>query len=153
MSRQKTTVKEKISKIKFDLQKIESLASLGMTDVQIASVLGITEMTLNRWKKDESFMLALKKGKDFADSKVIESLYRRATGYDHTDIYFSSYQGVVTSTPYMKHFIPDVTAQIFWLKNRQPENWREKQDVDITSGGKSFEGVIVTIRKNEQKST
>jgi len=134
MGRKKTTVEEKLAAIPLDLEKVEEIAALGAIDTQIGKILGVTEQTINNWKDDERFLLALKKGKDKADSKVIESLYKRATGYDHGDIYFSSYQGLVTETPYVKHFIPDVTAQIFWLKNRQPEQWRDKVEVGGPNG-------------------
>jgi hypothetical protein len=145
--RPKTTVREKLAQISFDPKKIETLGALGLTDVQIGSVLGVTEMTLNLWKKDKEFLIALKKGKELADSKVVESLYRRATGYDHKDTYFSSYQGDVTATPYTKHYPPDVVACIFWLKNRQKGEWRDVQD--FTSGGEKIGSVQVTIVKSK----
>lgn len=36
-----------------------------------------------------------------------------------------------------KEVVPDTTAQIFWLKNRKPEQWRDKKDVDIKGDIKS----------------
>ena len=151
MGRPKTTVSDKLSKIKFDVKRVEELAGLGLTDEQIGRIIGVTEMTVNRWKKDNSFLLALKKGKEKADMKVVESLYQRAIGYSHEDTYFSNYQGTVTATPYTKHYAPDPTSMIFWLKNRDKTNWRDVQD--ITSGGEPINSVAVVIKRNEKKDT
>jgi hypothetical protein len=41
-------------------------------------------------------------------------------------------EGAVVETPYTEHYPPDATSMIFWLKNRKPEQWRDKQDVDVT---------------------
>lgn len=135
MARPTETVEERLEKRTFDFDKVEEMASYGLTEEQISQVIGITSETLNQWKKDDGFLLALKKGKQKADARVIESLYHRATGYDHADIYFSQFQGTVTQTPYTRHYIPDVTAQIFWLKNRQPKTWRDKVDVGFKDEG------------------
>jgi hypothetical protein len=144
VGRPKTSVAQKLSAIPFDLQKIETMAREGLTDVMIGSILCIDERTLTRWKADPKFVSALKKGKDWADSQVIKSLYQRAVGYDDEKaIYFSTYEGDVTKTPYTKHYAPDVVAQIFWLKNRQSVDWRDRQD--ITSNGETIGAVKVTI--------
>jgi hypothetical protein len=90
----------------------------------------VSEQTIQTWKKDETFSLALKKGKDESDLNVVESLYKRATGYEHEDIYFSNYEGAVSQTPYIKHYPPDPTSMIFWLKNRRKDEWRDRHDVE-----------------------
>lgn len=155
MARKKTTVAQKLSKITFDLEKVRELAGLGLTDVEIGLILGVTEQTVNNWKKDDAFLLALKEGKSKSDTEVTKSLYKRATGFTMPDTYFSSYQGVVTATPYTKHYAPDTIAQIFWLKNRRPDLWRDKQDVDMTSGGQAFEFIIGAAggRKNKDSDS
>jgi hypothetical protein len=141
--RPKTSVSQKLSAIPFDLKKIESMAALGMTDVQMSAILGVNEATMNRWKADPEFIQVLKKGKAASDAKVVESLYRRATGYDHEDTYFSNYRGDVTATPYIKHYPPEVLAQIYWLNNRLRDEWKQRQD--ITSNGETITAVKVTI--------
>ena len=45
-------------------------------------------------------------------------------------MHISNYQGQVTLTPIIKHYPPDTTAAIFWLKNRKTDQWRDKQDVE-----------------------
>ena len=128
---------------KIDLEQVEKLAGFGLIDTEIASVIGISTATLNNYKKKPEFLESLKKGKAKADSKVIESLYLRATGYEHEDTYFSNFQGVVTATPYMKHYPPDATSMIFWLKNRQPDRWKDNQD----TGSGLTETEVNSLRK------
>lgn len=113
----------------------EGAAKLGATDREIAEMLGISERTLNNWKHQRpELVAALKVGKDAADDRVEQSLYRRAVGYTQDDIHFSAYEGVVTQTPYVKHIPPDTTAAIFWLKNRRKDDWRDKQEVEHLGG-------------------
>ena len=122
------------SKFEIDKDKCIEMAKLGLTDVQMANVLGMTEQTLNNWKaKDRVFFESLKEAKVMSDESVVKSLYQRATGYEHPEIHISNYQGEVTETPIIKHYAPDTTAMIFWLKNRQPDKWRDKQEIEQTN--------------------
>jgi len=83
-------------------------AQEGMTEEQIATRIGISKATLTTWKqKYPDFLASLKATKDEADAKVVQSLYQKAL------------KG-------------DVTACIFWLKNRQPAKWRDRQEVETT---------------------
>lgn len=126
--------------------RARSAAILGATDKQLARILGIGVRTLHRWKKDHpEFMDALSEGKDEADQKVIESLFRRATGYSHPDVHITNYQGVITQTAITKHYPPDTTAAIFWLKNRKPDEWRDRQE-HTGAGGGPIETADVTDR-------
>jgi len=107
------------------------LAEKGFTDKEIAEVIGITEQTLNNWKKSQpEFFESLKDWKEKADRKVERSLYERACGYKHPEVHISNYQGVITTTDITKQYPPDTTAAIFWLKNRDKEHWRDKSEVD-----------------------
>lgn len=114
-----------------DLKLVETLASFALTDKQIAQVLEITEQSLNNYKKDEKFFESLKRGKKVADDRVERSLFERATGYDHPEEDIRVIEGIVTKTPTIKHYPPDTTACIFWLKNRKRQEWRDKQDVEV----------------------
>lgn len=121
-------------KSKLNLKQVEGLARKGWTDREMAAHFEVDERTWLRWKaEDEKFCQALKVWKDEADSRVERSLYERATGYSHPDVHASSYQGSVTLTPIVKHYPPDTTAMIFWLKNRQPAQWRDKVDHEHSS--------------------
>lgn len=106
------------------------LAQKGFTDAEIAKALGIAVDTIYDWRKNKpEFSEALKLGKDEADAKVERSLYEKATGYSHPDVHISNFQGEITVTPITKHYPPDTTAGIFWMKNRRPAEWRDKQEV------------------------
>lgn len=110
---------------------------LGSTDAELATFFEVNVDTIHEWKKKhKEFSDALKSGKTEADDKVAASLYSRATGYTHDseEIKVVSNGGFdgssVVRVPIKKHYAPDVLAQIFWLKNRQPDKWREKQEID-----------------------
>ena len=105
------------------------LCRLGATDKAIADFFDIAESTLNKWKKDHpKFMESLKEGKLMADAEVADKLYHRAIGYSHKEVKLAQQEGRFTDEKeVLKHYAPDPTAAIFWLKNRQPELWRDKQ--------------------------
>jgi hypothetical protein len=61
-----------------------------------------------------------------SDNRVERSLYNRAVGYSfQAEKIFCNKDGIVTHVPYIEHVPPDVTVQIFWLKNRDPAHWRD----------------------------
>jgi len=109
-----------------DLDRLVELASTGMTDVQLGAVYGVTEKTINEWKKDEKVSLALKKGKDLSDSKVERSLFERALGYTHPEEKIFIHNGKIIRADTVKHYPPEVAACIFWLKNRKRLVWRDR---------------------------
>lgn len=107
---------------KFSLEMLATTrdaARLGATECQLAAMLGIAVSTLSEWKASNAeFSDALKEGKAIADAEVAGSLFRRAVGFTGPD-------GVYQA--------PNVTAQIFWLKNRQPSEWRDVHRAEITT--------------------
>lgn len=125
--------KTKINIEKLDLNALkDEIANKGLTDKQIAKMLNITEQTLNNYKQQYPlFFESLKKGKLIADNNVEISLYQRAIGYSHPDVHITNYRGKIIITPIIRHYPPDPTSMIFWLKNRQPEKWREKSEQDV----------------------
>ncbi len=130
--RPKTTVKQRVKKLGLDYDKIGRMLRFGLTDEDLAFVLCVSKMTINNWKKkDKDFYLLLKRQKEIADAKVVFSLYERATGYSHPDVHISNFQGMITKTGVTKHYPPDATSMIFWLKNRQPDKWRDKTEVEV----------------------
>lgn len=124
---------------KFDKAKCVQagkLVALGATDKELADFFQVTESTLNLWKTEyPEFSESLKGAKEELDSKVVRRLFERAMGYSHPDVHLSNYQGVVTSTPITKHYAPDTTAAIFWLKNRQSLLWRDRMEHTGRDGG------------------
>jgi hypothetical protein len=114
-------------------QLAEAWATAGRTDKQIAEKLGIAERTIANWKNEHpEFMQALKNGKAEPDDRVEACLFARATGYNHpaVKIFMPANARKPVYAPFVEHCPPDVTAQIFWLKNRRSDRWRDKQEVD-----------------------
>lgn len=116
------------------VEQARKLALLGATDKEMADIWGVSEQTVNAWKnKHPKFFEALKDGKEKADAEVGQRLYERACGYEHDDVHISTHNGSVTMTPIRKRYPPDTTACIFWLKNRQKANWRDKQHTELSA--------------------
>lgn len=124
-SKWETNVKDK-------LVLVEGWARNGLTEQQIAKNLGIAYSTFKEYKKKYPALSAvLKKGKDVIDFEVESALIKRALGYEYEEeikeIVVNEETGVaelrVVKTV-KKKIAPDVTAQIFWLKNRKPEEWK-----------------------------
>lgn len=126
------------------LLQLESWARDGLTDEQIASNMGIGYSTLQTWKsKYQDIQDTLKRGKEVVDIQVENALLKRALGYSYDEVtrervldYDQSTGQVVGShieiTKTVKKEVQgDTTAQIFWLKNRRPEQWRDKRDVSV----------------------
>ena len=102
---------------------VEGWARYGLTDLQISKNIGVAMSTFCDWKnKHPEFSEALKRSKDVADYEVENALFKKAK-------------------------MGDVTAQIFWLKNRKPKQWRDKVSfVDETQLAKLDE-MVATIEK------
>jgi DNA-binding XRE family transcriptional regulator len=124
-------------------------STVGATDREVAEFIGVTESTIYKWKLEHpEFSESLKLSKDVSDSRVVKSLYRRALGYSHDAVKISvNAQGMETITPYVEHYPPDTTAAIFWLKNRQSQEWRDKTDHEHT--GKDGKDLVPDLSNPE----
>lgn len=116
---------------------LEGWARDGLTDEQLAEKMGVSTSTLYDWKvKHPEISEALKRGKEVVDIQVENALLKRALGYDYQEqrIEKSEKDGTkIIQT--IKHVPADTTAQIFWLKNRRPDKWRDKPEVPGDSDG------------------
>ena len=124
------------------------LCLLGAKDKELADFFGVSEVTLNAWKKEHpEFLMSLKEGKEYADANVASRLYQRAMGYEHDDIELkvvslgNNMGSEVQAVPVHKYYPPDTTAAIFWLKNRKPAEWRDKRDIDLGN-----EGITINVK-------
>lgn len=133
-----------------NLLLLESWARDGCTDEQLAKKMGINVATLYKWKtKYSNIDEALKKGKEVVDTMVENALLKRAMGYKYTETKKKVEAGIVTEVvTTIKEVPPDTTAQIFWLKNRKPDQWREKQQVDISGSLDKLDEVLGKVEDN-----
>lgn len=111
------------------LTLLQGWARDGLTDEQIAGNIGIHVSTLYDWKNNHpEISETLKLGKEVIDRHVENALLKRAMGYQYDEV---TIEGGVETKRVTKEVHPDTTAQIFWLKNRRPAEWRDKQDIDM----------------------
>ena len=136
---------------------LEAWARNGLTDEQIAGNMGINVRTLYNWKKKSvRIFQSLKVNKELADIEVENALRKKALGFRETEQTVSMRKTVeyengkrvreVTEPVVMeseRYYPPDTTAQIFWLKNRKPEQWRDEQEqkVDMTEAVKIIDSI------------
>lgn len=144
---------------KVDLKQVTMLCRLGATDKELAEFLHIAVSTLNKWKIEHpEFMESIKKGKIISDAKVVNALYKRATGYkckrqsvfkckvvDYDENGKRIEREELKTQDYIDQVPPDSTACFFWLKNRRKEDWRDKQDITVDGG------VNIVYAKEEDK--
>ncbi|MGN0745401.1 MAG: helix-turn-helix domain-containing protein [Aristaeellaceae bacterium] len=110
----------------------------GLTLEQIAEKCGCTRETLRQWRNTyPAISAALKKNADIVDTEVENALYKRAVGYTYNEVTRESVKNRETGEESLqvtkvvtKQVIPDTTAQIFWLKNRRPDRWRNRPEGD-----------------------
>lgn len=136
-----------------DLELLTRLCKLGLTDEQLADFYEVSVATIyNAKNRDQEFLEAIKKGKEIADAAVGEALYQRATGYEHEAVKIQQYEGQIIETPYIKHYAPDTTAAIFWLKNRRRDDWRDSKNIDVQSKGEKVKGINFNIVEGKDPS-
>lgn len=134
------------------LLKIEGWARDGLTDEQIAKNMGITKKTIYEWKKKYGDICdSLKRGKEVVDREVENALLKRALGYTYNEVTqeANEFGELAVSKVVTKQVSPDVTAQIFWLKNRKPKEWRDKQEVEHSGG---ITNTILNLTPEERKA-
>lgn len=144
------------------------LCLLGATDKEMASFWGVSEDTVNEWKKvHPEFSVSIKAGKIDADTKVAASLYKRATGYEYRETTFEKIGAGETTTEVgedsietieqdtykkkvvVKDLAPDVAAINIWLKNRRGkvteggQRWADKVETGFTDNDGNDRSVII----------
>jgi len=109
------------------------MARDGLIEKDIAKQLKVCKRTITTWKNlYPEFKAALKEGKKKPDDLVETKLFQRATGYSFPEDKIMQYEGEPVIVTTIKHIPPDVVAQIFWLKNRRPDQWRDRHEIDFT---------------------
>ena len=111
------------------LALLEGWARDGLTDDLIAGKCGIATSTLYEWKRRfPEISEALKKGKEVIDRQVENALLKRALGYSYDEIMVEESDTGAKRRVTTKFVVPDTTAQIFWLRNRRPDMWRNNPE-------------------------
>lgn len=136
------------------LLQIQGWARDGLTDEQTAHNMGISYTTLKDWiNKFPSISAALKKGKAPVDLEVENALLKRALGYteeETTTEIIEQPDGKKRKQikKVLRIFPPDTTAQIFWLKNRRPDRWRDKVETVPQIGNELLESLMRLERRD-----
>lgn len=107
------------------------LCQLGATDIELADFFEVKVSTIYEWRNvHPEFSEAVIAGKDNADTRVERAFFNRAVGYTFESEKIFQHQGEIIRTPVREHVPPDAGAALNWLKNRQPDKWRDKQEVE-----------------------
>jgi hypothetical protein len=115
----------------------EGVCKLGASNANLAALFGCTVDTIEVWLRDrQDFREAVHRGRADYDSKIEQALARRAMGYERKaqKAYCNTGTGEVFIAEYEEHYPAEVNAAIFWLKNRQPQRWRDRQEVTLHAG-------------------
>ncbi|MDZ4179770.1 MAG: hypothetical protein U1E29_11170 [Coriobacteriia bacterium] len=140
-----------------------ALAREGYTDEEIAARLDppVSVATLSRWKNEHlEFREALNDGKAIVDARVEDSLLQRAVGFTCTDTRLEAKAdefgrpqkgGRVIKTT--RHLPPDVTACIYWLKNRKPGQWRDRHDLLPEANKEALQAWLHSVKLTDAELT
>lgn len=114
-------------------QAFIACSEMGATEKQLAKLFKTNSMTLHVWKKKyEAFADAVRRGKDIFDTANVESnLLKRASGYKYKEKTIERGPDGTKRKVTIKHMAPDITAIIFWLKNRSAGRWRDFKAVTL----------------------
>ncbi len=154
------------AKTKYDINTFpllaENYARDGLNDEQIAKKLGIAVSSFYNYQKQHiEFMEAIKRGKAPVDFEVENSLLKRAKGFEYEEVtkeveVLTNGEFKVKSIKTVKKYTPPETAAMaFWLKNRQPKKWRDRQEIDhaSTDGSMSPTATSITVSTSDHKKT
>ena len=124
--------KSRWDEVKAKMPLIEAWCRDGLIEEQIANNLGIGISTLSKYKVEHVELVeALKRGKEVVDMEVENALLKRATGYSYIEYKTTTNaEGKESTSETTNEVSADTTAQIFWLKNRKPKEWRDRKDID-----------------------
>lgn len=134
-----------------NLIRIAAYARNGLSEEQIAKNLGVSYSLFRKAKKDpdigQQITAALIQTKEVVDFEVENMLHKRAMGYEYDEVKEEYEMGVLTKrTVTHKVVPPDTSAQIFWLKNRKPSEWRDRREVDNTVALEKLDEVLGQIK-------
>lgn len=128
--------------------RIEGWLRDGLTVEQICTNLGISNKTWYKVvREDPEFAEMAKRTKDVVDREIENAMYKRAMGYEYDEITEEYEMGFLTKKKVVrKHVPPDTGAQVFWLKNKKSESWRDRKEVDNTLALNKLDEVLGQIK-------
>jgi hypothetical protein len=148
-----------------NLKNLKEWSQNGLTDIQIANNMGIGVSTLYEWKnKYSEFSEALKNGKEIADLQVVNSLYKKTQGYNAQirknfklkEVKYNNDGKKISEKETLVigidevHIPPDTMAIIYWLNNRMPSEWKNKQEI-VTTNFENFETLAEKLKIKESE--
>lgn len=132
-----SNVKKRGRKTDFTQEKAHKIVELfkaGKTEEEVSRILGIHVNTLYNWKlKNAEFLWAVREAKEVADDLVEAALFTRAVGFEHKSVKIMSYEGHSFEHEYTERVPPDTNAAYIWLRNRRPEKWKEKSELEVST--------------------
>jgi len=122
------------------VEQVEKLYRLGSKDTQVADFFNVTEQTLHNWKASRpDFLESIRAGKDYWDGEAIEkSLCKRAMGYTVEEEKHEEGTAGTKTTITKRHIPASDTAMIYWLNNRSRGRFKQKQEVEHSGEGITF---------------
>lgn len=144
--------------VRLDLQLVYRLALLGLSNAQIAEALCIEYSQFAAWLRPDAknalykpeLLVTLHDARYNADAVVAERLYERAKGYSHKEDKFFVVNNKIQSVSTTKHYAPDVAAAMFILKNKRPDQWKERQEAPQPTGFNISAPTVNIITDNEK---
>ena len=154
------------------LLRIEGWARDGLSLAQIAHNVGVADSTFRRWKEEnEALSAAIKRGNAPVDLEVENAMLKSALGHKETvrkAVKVKTEKQKVGEGKIVEEHIeyvdeeiyipPQVVAQIFWLKNRRPDKWKDKVEqtvitevedltplVEMLNGSENEEDTVATV--------
>lgn len=119
---------------------VEVATIIGAIKPELAMLLGASGDSINEWMYGDkkagtlpkpNFLAAINRGRENADAKVEKALHARALGYSHPEDKIFCHEGAIITAETVKHYPPDTAAAFIWLKNRKPQDWRDRMDVNV----------------------
>lgn len=135
--REKRRLKDLLGEHRIEMiNEAKELSRAGLTEAEMAAHFGVSVVTLRLWKgRDPSFQSACQHFSDVATGRVVATLYDRAVGYYYEAEEVRVIKDQIVRVPVRKFVEPNIAAIIFWLKNRDPEQWRDIREHKVDAPG------------------
>ena len=126
------------------------VTELGGTDKDVIAAIGVSERSLNSWKKKyPEVSAALNQGKDFANHEIKTALFQVAKGFKCDDTKFATFEGQITDSRKIKrHYPPNVRAIQFWLINRDRDNWKPINELQPWGDGQDIADALAKLAES-----